>query len=245
MPVVEQNRKNRFVTSLLAALTNEENNQKKSRPRVHSVDIRRVPTKKNSKVVSYQSKTLIVMDSKVEGQLLKTAQQLTMGIRGRQKNHLYLRHYCLDLTSKTLFIYRVGKSSPDLTVNLYVEGSKVVQVDTNLTHHKVRNYMNFFKTPVHRNIVTGGEFKFPMAVRLQQNQIMLLWTASDFERNLWAQAFKDTMAPRDADQVKEEVAKLIVTDENEFVATLYKCLVPVYGPDGKPLPKTDYRIRIE
>ena len=37
-----------------------------------------------------------------------------------------------------------------------------------------------------------------------------------------------------------------MTAENEFVATLYKCLVPALGSDGKPLPTgTDFRIRIE
>ena len=36
---------------------------------------------------------------------------------------------------------------------------------------------------------------FPLAVRLQANKIMLLWAASDGERNIWAMAFKETMVP--------------------------------------------------
>lgn len=101
IPVVEICRKNRFVTSLLAALSNEQSTQLKQRPRVHSVDIRRMPTKPAQKVVSYQSKTLIVMSNKIEGQVMKTAQKLgTAVFKGKQKDHFYLRHYCLDLTSK-------------------------------------------------------------------------------------------------------------------------------------------------
>lgn len=89
---------------------NNENSEQVSRPRVHSVDVRRLPTKATAqKVASYESKTLVISGNKLEGQLYKTAQQLTMGIRGKQKDHFYLRRYCLDLSSKTLSIFRVGK----------------------------------------------------------------------------------------------------------------------------------------
>ena len=107
------------------------------------------------------------MSNKIEGQIMKTAQKLSTAVfKGKQKDHFYLRHYCLDLTSKTLYIFRVGKSEPDLTVNLFQEGSQVIDVDTNLTHHKVVNYLSFFKTQSATKIHTGGEFHFPLAVRL-------------------------------------------------------------------------------
>ena len=75
---------------------------------------------------------------------------------------------------------------------------------------------------------------------------MLLWCAADGERSIWAQAFKELMPPVDQSEEKPKVQKQLVTADNEFVATLYKCLVPAFGPDGKPLSaETDFRIRIE
>lgn len=71
--------------------------------------------------------------------------------------------------------------------------------------------------------------------------MMLLWAASEYERGLWAQAFKDSVPPE-----KPTWRKQLVTDENEFVVTLYKCLVPERGPDGKPLPgKSEFEMRVE
>ena len=85
----------------------------------------------------------------------------------------------------------------------------------------------------------------PMAVRLQNNKIMLLWCASEHERSIWAKGFRDMMPPVPSNGEKPVVPKQLVNDENEFVATLYKCLVPAFGPDGTALPfGTDYRIRI-
>ena len=106
------------------------------------------------------------MGNKIEGQVMKTAQKLGLSIKGRQKEHFYLRHYCLDLTSKTLYIFRVGKSDPDLTLNLFEEGNRVIEVDINLSHHKVVNYLSFFRTQCETRIHTGGEFHFPLAIRL-------------------------------------------------------------------------------
>ena len=76
-------------------------------------------TKPAQNVVNYQSKTLIVMANKIEGKVFKTAQKLGFSIKGRQKDFFYPRHYCLDLTSKTLRIFREGKDEPDLSLNLY------------------------------------------------------------------------------------------------------------------------------
>ena len=74
---------------------------------------------------------------------------------------------------------------------------------------------------------------------------MLLWAASQGERSIWAQAFKDTMTP-DGTQTGESVAKQLTTSGNEFITTLYKCLVPAEGQNGKALPHmTKFRIKIE
>ena len=126
---------------------------------------------------------------------MKTAQKLAMSVRGRQKDYFYLRHYCLDKSNKTLYIFRVGKSEPDLTVNLDKKYNQIIEVDTNITRHKVINYMNFFKTQCQTKIHTGGEFCVPLAVRLRKNKLMLLWTAAGNERDIWAEAFRDCMPP--------------------------------------------------
>ena len=168
------------------------------------------------------------MGNKIEGQIHKTAQKL----KPIMTDYFFPRHYCLDQTTKTLSIFRVGKNKPDLTVNLVEKGNKVIDVDTNITHHKVVNYMDFFKTECKNKIHTGGEFCVPLAVRLEGNQLMLLWTASSGERSIWAQAFRDTMEPVDKSKSNPTIPKLLVTTENEFIVTLYKCLVPALGPDG-------------
>ena len=119
-PSVHSTWKNHFVHDLLRCLSDTSNGKGQvARPRVHSVDARKAPIKPAKKVVSYQSSTMVIIGSKIDGQLMKTAQRLSFTIAGRQKEYFYLRHYSLDTTSKIMYIHRVGKDKPDLTVNLF------------------------------------------------------------------------------------------------------------------------------
>ena len=54
---------------------------------------------------------------------MKTAQKLSMTLLGRQTEYFFLRHYELNLVTKTLSVGRVGKTKVDLTVNLNKYGS--------------------------------------------------------------------------------------------------------------------------
>ena len=65
---------------------------------------------------------------------------------------------------------------------------------------------------------------------------MLLWAASEGERFIWVQAFKESMIPTHPNLEKTKPPKQLVTEKNEFIVTLYKCLIPIFGPDGKALP---------
>ena len=57
---------------------------------------------------------------------------------------------------------------------------------------------------------------------------MMLWISTEFERNVWAKQFRDMIQPDAPYQDgREDLPKLITTDNNEFIATLYRCLVPV------------------
>ena len=138
-PEVKITRKNSFVACLYSALTTKEGRK----PRVLSGDVRRINTMKESskKVVSYYSKTLVVSNTKIEGLAMKTAQKLCY------KNQIfYLRNYVLDLTTLRMYIFKIGKEKPDLTVNFLKEENRVIEVDANLTNRLVGNYKHFFKT---------------------------------------------------------------------------------------------------
>ena len=79
-------------------------------------------------------------------------------------------------------------------------------MSVNLTNNLVVNHKKFFKTQLAADIKTPEAFEYPLAVRLEGNQLMLLWAASQGERSIWAQAFKDTMVP-DETQKGESVPK--------------------------------------
>lgn len=122
---------------------------------------------------------------------MKTAQKLCY------KNQIfYLRNYVLDLTTLRMYIFKVGKAKPDLTISFLKEENRVIEVDANLTNRLVVNYKNFFKTQLKDDIQMPGEFQFPLVVRLEGNQMMLLWLASEVERSIWAQAFRDIMVQK-------------------------------------------------
>ena len=52
----------------------------------------------------------------------------------------------LDKLTNTLYISRINKNQPDLTVKLYEHNNQVIDVDTNLSNSLVVNYKKFFKT---------------------------------------------------------------------------------------------------
>jgi len=45
-----------------------------------------------------------------------------------------------------MYIFKIGKEKPDLTVNFLKEENRVIEVDANLTNRLVGNYKHFFKT---------------------------------------------------------------------------------------------------
>ena len=72
---------------------------------------------------------------------------------------------------------------------------------------------------------------------------MILWTASTEERSIWAKVFED-LIPVEFQSIT--VPKLRTTNENEFISTLYTCLVPIMKPTGEVLDQTiEYQIKIE
>jgi len=84
---------------------------------------------------------------------MKTAQRLCY------KNKIfYLRNYVLDLTTLRMYIFKVGKAKPDLTISFLKEENRVIEVDANLTNRLVVNYKNFFKTQLKDDIQMPGEF---------------------------------------------------------------------------------------
>lgn len=52
------------------------------------------------------------------------------------------------------------------------------------------NYKGFFRTKLRADVVIPKQFEFPLVVRLQNNQVMILWAATIEERGIWAQAFE-------------------------------------------------------
>ena len=72
---------------------------------------------------------------------------------------------------------------------------------------------------------------------------MILWTASTEERSIWAKVFEDLIPLQFSTNT---LPKLRTTNENEFIATLYTCLVPITKPTGEVLDQTiSYQIKIE
>ena len=61
----------------------------------------------------------------------------------------------------------MGKSKPDLSLDLREEGNRVILVNENLSNRLVANYSKFFRTNVKTDILTPEEFTFPLAVRLE------------------------------------------------------------------------------
>ena len=87
-------------------------------------------------------------------------------------------------------------------------------------------------------------------MRLEDNQVMMLWIATDFERSVWAKYFRQMILP-DSPYLEQELPKLVTTDANEFIATIYRCLVPQNrtektgrGSRMDSEPSTGYKIRI-
>ena len=76
---------------------------------------------------------------------MKTAQHLSMTLKGRQKEYFFLRHYTLNTSTGVISIQRVGREKIDLTLNLFEEGQRVIDVDCNLTKNLVLNYKEFFR----------------------------------------------------------------------------------------------------
>ena len=77
---------------------------------------------------------------------------------------------------------------------------------------------------------------------------MMLWIASEFERSVWAKQFREMIHP-DSPKLDKEEDRLITTDANEFIATVYRCLVPLSRTDKGSKrqvdePTTGYKIRI-
>ena len=76
---------------------------------------------------------------------------------------------------------------------------------------------------------------------------MLLWAANENEKSMWVQAFRDCnvfynknvagMLPEGANGQDEEekVPVLLLKDDNEFIVTLLKCLVPSKDKQGKSI----------
>ena len=136
-PTVQQVRNNRFVTSLLSALRNEPitgEPRQVSRPRVHSVDARRDPVRNDQPLVSYQSSTMVIQENSVEGKLMKTSQRLSSTVfKGVSTEYFLLRRYKLDLTTKTMYIMRLGKSKPDVSMSFNESNNRVISVDDRIS----------------------------------------------------------------------------------------------------------------
>ena len=118
--------------------------------------------------------------------------------------------------------------------------------------------MGFFKTALKAKIEIPDDFTCPFSVRLQENKVMLLWAANESEKSMWVQAFRDCriihnqnvqgMRPgcdEAQDEEEEKVPALLLKDDNEFIVTLLKCLVPARDKQGKTIAQNiDFRIRI-
>lgn len=72
----------------------------------------------------------------------------------------------LDKLTNTLYISRINKNQPDLTVKLYEHNNQVIDVDTNLSNSLVVNYKKFFKNELKSSITTPEAFPYPLSVRL-------------------------------------------------------------------------------
>lgn len=123
---------------------------------------------------------------------------------------------------------RLGQSNPDLSLNLTESGHRVINVEESVSSQLVINYKTFFKRELKSDIEIPQEYSFPLVVRLEENQIMMLWISTEFERSVWAKTFRDMILPNSPYiQNPAELPKLVTTDSNEFIATLYRCLVPI------------------
>ena len=213
------------------------------------MDIRPVEHNDRTQVKRYESETLVVVDQKVKGTLMKTAQKLSFTLRGRQTTYFFSRYYMLDLSTGQLQIKRSAVGKPDTTVELFEDGNRVIHVDENLSKNLVINYEGFFKTALKAKIEVADDFAHPFTVRLQKNRVMLLWAANASEKSMWVQAFRDLQMQKDDQDEEgkegEKVPSMQLQDDNEFVITLIKCLVPIRDKAGKAIAQNvDFRIRI-
>ena len=169
-PPVKFDRSNGFVTGLMNALKNEPESggelRQASRPRVHSVDVRRTEIKRDLPLNNYQSATLMVTENAIEGKVMRTVAVLNDRLfKGLSKDYFEMRHYVLDKSTLTMYI----KNENDLSLRLYDPDNHIVEVDENLSNQFVINYKSFFKQKLRTDIVTPVEFPFPLVVRLQKN----------------------------------------------------------------------------
>ena len=135
---------------------------------------------------------MMIHENMVEGKLMKTVQRLDKRVfKGVTTEYFLLRRYRLDKVSKTMHIMRLGQSNPDLSLNLTESGNRVINVEEHVSSQLVINYKSFFKRELKSDIEIPQEYSFPLVVRLEENQIMMLWISTEFERSVWAKTFRD------------------------------------------------------
>ena len=139
---------------------------------------------------------MMIHENMVEGKLMKTVQRLDKRVfKGVTTEYFLLRRYRLEKVSKTMHIMRLGQSNPDLSLNLTESGNRVINVEEQISSQLVINYKSFFKRELKSDIEIPQEYSFPLVVRLEENQIMMLWISTEFERSVWAKTFRDMILP--------------------------------------------------
>ena len=97
---------------------------------------------------------MVITESAVEGKLMKTSQRLSTNVfKGVSTEYFLLRRYKLDLVTKTMYIMRLGKSKPDVSMSFMEPKNHVIAVDDKVSSQLVVNYHSFFKLKLKTDIV--------------------------------------------------------------------------------------------
>lgn len=77
---------------------------------------------------------MVIQENSVEGKLMKTSQRLSSTVfKGVSTEYFLLRRYKLDLTTKTMYIMRLGKSKPDVSMSFNESNNRVISVDDRIS----------------------------------------------------------------------------------------------------------------